>query len=304
MTLAAFTLPTAQQIVDEVGQFDTINVVTNRVPTRPRSSGPSPGSCRPEWRWSRVRRCTNEQTSSIDQGAVVLLDRAADIRLDRPLRRRVHHLQHLLDHRRPADPRAGPPARRRRQPPPGVPLRAGRGGHGGAGLVADRRRARRAAPPSASRPFCRGFGITLPSGTLVFEARTVVVSLVVGIGVTVVAAVGPARRAVRIPPVAALRDGQPESDVSSRRRFGWGGALALVGALLIGVGLARPAIQLVGLGAVGPLRRRGHARPCLRPPVLERHRASPGPAFSGWPASWAGRTPCAAPAAPLRPHRR
>jgi len=28
VTLAAFTLPTAQQIVDEVGQFDTINVVT------------------------------------------------------------------------------------------------------------------------------------------------------------------------------------------------------------------------------------------------------------------------------------
>ena len=48
------------------------------------------------------------------------------------------------------------------------------------------------------------FGIDLPSGPLVFEARTVLVSLAVGVGVTVIASVGPARRAVRIPPVAAL----------------------------------------------------------------------------------------------------
>src|SRR4029077_11677671 len=52
----------------------------------------------------------------------------------------------------------------------------------------------------------KGFGITLPSGSLVFEGRTIVVALVVGVGVTVVSAVGPARRAVRIPPVAALAD--------------------------------------------------------------------------------------------------
>src|ERR1019366_5358723 len=45
----------------------------------------------------------------------------------------------------------------------------------------------------------RGFGIDLPTGPLVFEARTVVVALAVGVGVTVVAAISPARRAVRIP---------------------------------------------------------------------------------------------------------
>lgn len=67
----------------------------------------------------------------------------------------------------------------------------------------------------------RGFGITLPSGTLVFETRTVVVCLLVGIGVTVVSAVGPARRAVRIPPVAALREGQSESDVSRGAASWW-----------------------------------------------------------------------------------
>ena len=96
----------------------------------------------------------------------------------------------------------------------------------------------------------RGFGITLPPGSLVFEARTVLVGLAVGTGVTVVAAVGPARNAVRIPPVAALDDRQSDGDVPLRRRFAWGTALTLAGALLLAIGLAKPAIQLVGVGAV------------------------------------------------------
>ena len=65
----------------------------------------------------------------------------------------------------------------------------------------------------------KGFGITLPSGPLVFEARTVVVALLVGVGVTVVSAISPARRAVRIPPVAALADYRADEQESSRRRI-------------------------------------------------------------------------------------
>jgi putative ABC transport system permease protein len=94
-----------------------------------------------------------------------------------------------------------------------------------------------------------GFGITLPSGPLAFEARTVIVSLLVGVGVTVVAAISPARRAVRIPPVAAVSDHQVEDDLSFRRRFIWGAVITGAGALLLAIGLAKPAIQLVGLGA-------------------------------------------------------
>ena len=97
----------------------------------------------------------------------------------------------------------------------------------------------------------RGFGITLPSGSLVFELRTVLVGLAVGVGVTVVSAVGPARNAVRIAPVAALDDRQSGPGVSLRRRFIWGAALALVGVVLLAIGLAKPAIALVGVGAVG-----------------------------------------------------
>jgi putative ABC transport system permease protein len=96
----------------------------------------------------------------------------------------------------------------------------------------------------------RGFGITLPAGSLVFAPRTVVVGLAVGVGVTVVAAVSPARNAVRIPPVAALGGLQADGDVSLRRRFAVGTAVALAGAVLLAIGLAKPAIALVGVGAV------------------------------------------------------
>ena len=96
-----------------------------------------------------------------------------------------------------------------------------------------------------------GFGVTLPPGSLVFEPRTVLVGLVVGIGVTVVSAIGPARGAVRIPPVVALDDRQSVAGASLRRRFIWGSVLALAGAVLLGLGLAQPAIQLVGIGAAG-----------------------------------------------------
>jgi len=96
----------------------------------------------------------------------------------------------------------------------------------------------------------KGFGITLPSGALVFQARTVVAALVVGVGVTVVSAVSPARRAVRIAPVEALVDRGAAEGESSRRRITVGATLFALGAVVLALGLTRPAIGLVGIGAV------------------------------------------------------
>ncbi|HLX89735.1 MAG TPA: FtsX-like permease family protein, partial [Acidimicrobiales bacterium] len=96
-----------------------------------------------------------------------------------------------------------------------------------------------------------GFGLSLPSGSLVFAPRTVIVSLIVGLGVTLVAAVSPARRSVRIPPVAALVAHEVDTSVSSRRRLLVGSTVVLAGIVALAVGLTAPAIQLVGLGAVG-----------------------------------------------------
>ncbi len=56
-------------------------------------------------------------------------------------------------------------------------------------------------------------GIDLPQAGTVFATRTVVVSLLVGTIVTVIAAMRPAIRATRVPPIAAVREGAvlPES---------------------------------------------------------------------------------------------
>jgi putative ABC transport system permease protein len=97
----------------------------------------------------------------------------------------------------------------------------------------------------------RGFGITLPTGSLVFEPRTVLVGLAVGVGVTVIAAIRPARNAVHIPPIAALSDRPADDGVSLRRRIIGGAAVTLAGVVLLAIGLAAPAIALVGVGAVG-----------------------------------------------------
>jgi len=94
-----------------------------------------------------------------------------------------------------------------------------------------------------------GLGYTLPAGPLVFEARTAIVALAVGIGVTVVSAIGPARRAVRIPPVAAISDRADAGDLAARRRFIYGGGAGGLGVLMLALGLAVPQVALVGLGA-------------------------------------------------------
>ena len=87
----------------------------------------------------------------------------------------VHHLQHVLDHRRPADPRARPAARARREPPPGDHL----GGPRGARASGSSRRCSASSPASASRSACKAllaaFNIDLPSTSLQLLPRTIVV---------------------------------------------------------------------------------------------------------------------------------
>ena len=94
------------------------------------------------------------------------------------------------------------------------------------------------------------FGVTLPPAPLVFEPRTVVVAMALGVGVTVLSALGPARRAVRIPPVAALGAGRAEEVESLGSRVSIGSLVTAVGVTVLVVGLVLPAIALVGLGAL------------------------------------------------------
>ena len=50
-------------------------------------------------------------------------------------------------------------------------------------------------------------GVEFPSGGTVFATRTIVVSLVVGVVVTLLASLRPAIKATRVPPIAAVREG-------------------------------------------------------------------------------------------------
>ena len=69
-------------------------------------------------------------------------------------------------------------------------------------------------------------GFTLPNQGLLLETRTIVVSLLVGVLVTLAASLRPAIRATRVPPIAAVREGAtlPESRFA---RFRTPGSLAL-----------------------------------------------------------------------------
>jgi putative ABC transport system permease protein len=82
------------------------------------------------------------------------------------------------------------------------------------------------------------FGIDLPQAGTVFATRTIVVSLVVGVVITLLAALRPAIRATRVPPISAVREGA----VLPPGRFARFGPIAAV--LTIGGAVA---LMLVGL---------------------------------------------------------
>jgi putative ABC transport system permease protein len=100
-------------------------------------------------------------------------------------------------------------------------------------------------------------GFTLPNSGIVFATRTVIVSLLVGVVVTLVASMRPAIRATRVPPIAAVREGStlPPSRFARFRTIG--SALLTAGgfaALLLGLfgkGLGTSGVLLwMGLGAL------------------------------------------------------
>ena len=126
------------------------------------------------------------------------------------------------------------------------------------------------------------FGIDLPQASTVFKARTIIVALVVGIVITVIAAMRPALRSTRVPPIAAAREGAllPPSRWAKYGTYAAAGtiltaiALMLIGLLVSGLSTGLRLIA-VGVGAVALFIGVAMLAPKLVPPLVR---------VLGWPA--------------------
>ena len=78
---------------------------------------------------------------------------------------------------------------------------------------------------------------TVKGGIPPITAGTVVLAFVIGVGVTVLSAVGPAFRSTRVPPIAALSEVSVDRSDVSRSRLVWGVVLLVLGGVLMALGL-------------------------------------------------------------------
>ena len=106
------------------------------------------------------------------------------------------------------------------------------------------------------RSALEAFGVELPSASFSLAPRTVIVSLLVGVLITVLSAILPARRASKVPPIAALRDNvAPPRRKALTTRGIVGAIVAVLGLVVLFIGLTvnlesgPPEIVYVGLGA-------------------------------------------------------
>ncbi len=133
------------------------------------------------------------------------------------------------------------------------------------------------------------FGIDLPQSGTVFATRTIIVSLVVGIVITLLAALRPALRATRVPPIAAVREGAvlPPSRLARLGAYPAAVTIALAVALML-VGLFVGALSTgqrllaIGLGTLALFLGVAMLAPRLVPPLVR---------VLGWPATKLGGTP-------------
>ncbi|HEY5942894.1 MAG TPA: FtsX-like permease family protein [Solirubrobacterales bacterium] len=124
------------------------------------------------------------------------------------------------------------------------------------------------------------FGIDLPTTGLVLESRTVIVSLLVGVVVTLVSSLIPALRSTRVPPIAALHSFQPTP--TRNRRLAYLAISVLLGVAglgmvlygLFGSGSAGTRAGLMGAGAVAVVFAVSLFSPRLVPPLA---------VVAGWP---------------------
>jgi putative ABC transport system permease protein len=101
-------------------------------------------------------------------------------------------------------------------------------------------------------------GVDLVDYPLIVATRTIVAAALVGIGVTTLAAIGPARRAATVSPIALLASGGTTGGVGSRARM-ISGVVLFVGGLvagatgLAGVGSTSATVAAIAFGAMATI---------------------------------------------------
>ncbi len=117
-------------------------------------------------------------------------------------------------------------------------------------------------------------GAGLPDAPLVMRTRTVVVACVLGIGVTLVSAMGPARKAASIAPMQAMQASVEAPAKPSRRRSATGIAVMAAGlgagsfGLFADVGSVRNTVTLLGVGAAAVFAAMTLMAPTLVRPIV------------------------------------
>ena len=126
--IAQLTLPEAQRITDNEGQFDQISVAAANGVTPDRAAATRIAKVMPrQVQVETGEQTAKRQTSEIDDNLSFLPDRAARVRRRVAVRRRLPDLQHVLDHGRPAHARVRDAAHARRVAAADPHLGGGRG---------------------------------------------------------------------------------------------------------------------------------------------------------------------------------
>jgi putative ABC transport system permease protein len=121
-------------------------------------------------------------------------------------------------------------------------------------------------------------GLDIPTGSMTLLPRTVIVAMSVGLIVTLISSLLPARKAARVPPVAAMREetARPKRK-SLRTRAIWGVIITVIGILMLTSGLffdVSNALALVGVGALVTFVGVSVLAPLAAKPIAQ---------FLGWP---------------------
>ena len=94
-------------------------------------------------------------------------------------------------------------------------------------------------------------GIDLPSGGLVVTQSAVVTTILVGLIVTVLSAILPARRAGKVPPLAAMRATALETNTTSKKQLLIGLGFIVLGIAIVGAVVGGADNNYLGFGIVG-----------------------------------------------------